>query len=281
MAKAIDRFAEHLARKGLSDRTVNLYAKMIKSIGRRFPRDPLQYLDQEITSTTRYSAYTVLRHWAEFSKDKELISRLDDPTLKRKLKGRGKKVSRITRPLTGDDLQAFLGAVDRTRGRKPEWVWPCITIMMRLGLRAQVDLCRLHREEVAQSVRTGRLHLETKGGRMRTVPTAQATEALSELLRVGRWETVAEAIVGEDDEKRAYREIHKALRKVARAAKIDVTEVHPHRLRHTAAHRLWERTKDILKVRDFLGHSHVSTTERYLRGDRTDEIGDDLKDMYE
>lgn len=39
---------------------------------------------------------------------------------------------------------------------------------------------------------------------------------------------------------------------------------HPHRLRHTAATELYRETKDIMMVKQFLGHSRVQTTERYL-----------------
>lgn len=42
-------------------------------------------------------------------------------------------------------------------------------------------------------------------------------------------------------------------------------EAHPHKLRHTAATELYRETKDIMKVKSFLGHSKVATTERYLK----------------
>jgi integrase/recombinase XerD len=44
-----------------------------------------------------------------------------------------------------------------------------------------------------------------------------------------------------------------------------VANVHPHILRHTAATELYRETKDIMKVKSFLGHSKVQTTERYLK----------------
>lgn len=275
------RFAKYLSDQGLAKSTIYVYIGYLKAAIRTVGTGSLTgYLDGDIAATTRASAYTAIKHWAEFTSDEDLLAELNHPTLRKSLKGRGKRASKVTRPMTGDELDAFLKTLERTKGRSPEWVWPCVTILLRLGLRARVDLCRLRRAEITEGLRSGRLQLETKGGRMRAVPISPAKEAFSELLRTGKWETVAEAIVGIDDPKRAYEEIYKAVKGLAKAAGIDHKEVHPHRLRHTAAHRLWEKTKDILKVRDFLGHAHVATTERYLRGDRTDEIGADLEDMY-
>lgn len=44
-----------------------------------------------------------------------------------------------------------------------------------------------------------------------------------------------------------------------------VLELHPHKLRHTTATRLIERGADIMTVKEFMRHSSVSTTQRYLR----------------
>jgi site-specific recombinase XerD len=38
-----------------------------------------------------------------------------------------------------------------------------------------------------------------------------------------------------------------------------------HKLRHRAATEAWRRTRDILRVAEFLGHEKVTTTQRYVR----------------
>ena len=44
---------------------------------------------------------------------------------------------------------------------------------------------------------------------------------------------------------------------------------HPHKLRHAAATKLADETGDVFLVRDFLGHSDVSTSSGYV--DRSEE----------
>lgn len=46
-----------------------------------------------------------------------------------------------------------------------------------------------------------------------------------------------------------------------------------HCFRHTAAVRVWERTRDVLAVQRFLGHRSLQWTEAYLRSIRVVEIG--------
>lgn len=279
--KTVESFIGHLTEKGLADRTIKTYVGYLRTIDKYYPNNPIGYLESEIAAPTRNTAYTALRHWAEYQEDDTLIKDLDSPQMKRKLKGRGKKPSRSTRPIPNEELDRFLSRLNRTKGKRPEWVWPCIILMLRLGLRVKVDLFGLRKAELKEGLRSGRLQFETKRGKLRVLPVGPAREAVEILLKIPGWEDVGSLVARGRGIDKAYQDVYKVLKGIARAAKMDPKEMHPHRLRHTAAHKLWEKTKDILKVRDFLGHSNVATTERYLRGDRTDEIGSDLEGIYD
>jgi len=270
---------------GVSEATARTYVGYLRSASRQYS-NPLDYLDSEITSTTRGAAYTALKHWARYTDDEEALAKLEHPSMLRTLRGRGRRPGRVTRPLDADDFEAFNKALEKLRGKRPGWAWPCIVILLRLGLRIRVDLLGLQRHELQAAMTSNRLTFQTKRGKVRTVPLAPAKEAAKALLALGGWVDVGGLIAGAEggatatDLDKAYLLLREVIQQVAKSAGIDPRSVHPHRLRHTAATALWTATKDILKVRDFLGHSNVSTTERYLRGDRTDEIGDDLMEIY-
>lgn len=48
--------------------------------------------------------------------------------------------------------------------------------------------------------------------------------------------------------------------------------VSPHQLRHSCALMLLQATRDIRKVKLWLGHNDVSTTENYLRVDPSEKL---------
>jgi site-specific recombinase XerD len=51
-----------------------------------------------------------------------------------------------------------------------------------------------------------------------------------------------------------------------------VAHLTPHQWRHRAATEFYRQTGDIYKVRKFLGHSSVSTTQRYAEAEEKDLI---------
>ncbi|MFC2164051.1 tyrosine-type recombinase/integrase [Acidobacteriota bacterium] len=63
-----------------------------------------------------------------------------------------------------------------------------------------------------------------------------------------------------------YKKLQRSFESARSQAAIE--ELRFHDLRHTFASRLIERGVDIIKVKEFLGHSTVRTTERYIHPDR-------------
>lgn len=54
------------------------------------------------------------------------------------------------------------------------------------------------------------------------------------------------------------------LASIARRAGLDGVRVHPHGLRHTAAHEVYRESRDLIATSRFLGHTNVQTTITYL-----------------
>ena len=107
-----------------------------------------------------------------------------------------------------------------------------------------------------------------KGGKERVVPIGRkAAEALTRYLARGRPyldrhhrpELFLNARGGPLTRAGAFL----ILRRLADAAGLDPTRVHPHLLRHSFATHLLEGGADLRSVQEMLGHADLSTTERY------------------
>ncbi|MFC0264950.1 tyrosine recombinase XerC [Alloscardovia macacae] len=108
-----------------------------------------------------------------------------------------------------------------------------------------------------------------KGNKQRVVPVgAPAMRALAEWMRSGRGALLAEgeettpavflgARGGRINQRVVRRVVHES------AAVAGVPDVAPHALRHSAATHMLDGGADLREVQDMLGHSSLSTTQRY------------------
>jgi integrase len=139
---------------------------------------------------------------------------------------------------------------------------------LSFGPRAYVRVSRSVRRSSggAREVKT------TKGARPRSVPlTSDIVAALLAHRRGAR----DDALVF-PDERGSYFDadrFRRALDEAAKAAKVN-KHVHPHLLRHTFASHAMMRGVPVQVIQKWLGHAHVTTTERYahLRPDSGDEL---------
>lgn len=117
------------------------------------------------------------------------------------------------------------------------------------------------------------LRVVGKGGKERMVPFGRlACEALTTWL--ARWEEVRGRSVAEDDAvylnkgggRLSDRSVRRILDRYGREAAL-AGGVHPHALRHTFATHLLEGGADLRSIQELLGHSSLSTTQKYTHLD--------------
>lgn len=150
---------------------------------------------------------------------------------------------RVVEPLTDDELRALLNACTPPKGATPQEALrhrrdeAMIRLMFETGMRAgevvALEFGDLDLPTGTATVRRG------KGGKGRTVPFGpDASLALDRYLRMRRSHRLADTPslwLGDRGKRFSYDALHKTL--AARAAQAGLVGFHPHKLRHTAAHR--------------------------------------------
>lgn len=213
------------------------------------------------TRRTRWSAARVFCRWLVMNGHVG-----EDPTLRFK----APKVPRaVHRALDGDQAAALLAVCPDERAR-------CVVLLaLQLGLR-RAEIAGLELGDLSFTGRT-LLVRHGKGGHQRLLPlTGQATEAISgylaahpakagPLIRGDRYprQGVSPAWVGRLVTDLAWSAGIKAERNDG---------VSTHALRHTAASDTYVASRDVLVVRDMLGHVSLATTATYVRGLDVDRL---------
>lgn len=149
----------------------------------------------------------------------------------------------VIEPLTDDELRAMLKACQPPKGADPKVALrhrrdeAIIRLMFETGGRAgEVATMGLDDVDLLEGKATIR---RGKGGKGRVVPIGpQTVQAIDRYLRLRRFHRLAASDrlwVGDRGKGFTYDALHKTL--AMRAAAAGVAGFHPHRLRHTAAHR--------------------------------------------
>ena len=134
-----------------------------------------------------------------------------------------------------------------------------LELLYATGLRVS-ELASLDLEALDRETRTVRVL--GKGSKERMVPYgAPAARALDAYL--GRRATARGPVfVNRRGGRLSTRSIHAIVGRAARAAGV-TRRVSPHTLRHTFATHLLDRGADLRMIQELLGHSRLSTTQRY------------------
>lgn len=147
-----------------------------------------------------------------------------------------------------------------------------LRVIASTGLRIG-DVLRVPTDVLAVGLEKGErglLDLEKKGGASITMPIEGAREAWQDLydsLAEDEADTVAAWLVDNPSPEAgdpAYKHVYRHFRRVA--AELGVSgRVHPHRLRRTMAVRALKATdRDLVTVAQMMGHSTITTTQRYV-----------------
>jgi integrase/recombinase XerC len=287
-AWSIESFARSLS--SLSDHTVAAYASDVRGFATWAARAGIDQPGAvKRTNLRRYLAYLTTRDYARRSVARKAAAlrryfkwlvragHLDvDPTVG--LQARGGD-GRLPRVLERRDLEELLeGALPED---EPDWRRrrddAVLEVLYGSGLRVS-ELCGLTADSL--DLAEGAVVVWGKGAKQRRVPlSAPAVVALRRWLSV-RHEVLSADSDSDSDSDSATTDVVTVLFGNERGKALTPRDVrrildrrspsptHPHALRHSFATHLLDGGADLRAVQDLLGHSSVSTTQRYTHVSR-------------
>ena len=177
-----------------------------------------------------------------------------------------KKDAAIRREATEDELLLLLEHVDRQRDKKRAALQKAVLAVLTFcGLR-RAELCDLKLNDI--DLKTGWLLVTSgKGSKSRKVPLCiEATDALTAWINVRPAETKHDYLFTVDIFRRLHFEGIRSLIEDCkhRAGLGDRKDLTPHCFRHAFATRLLRQGASIDDVKNWLGHTDIATTQRYL-----------------
>jgi integrase len=172
----------------------------------------------------------------------------DNPA--RKVKLFSEKDNLKERILAGDEETRLLEAA-------PEYLRPIVIVALKTGMR-RGEILHLRWRAVDFERRVIKVE-ESKSGKPRFVDMSPELAELLRRLRVG--EPAAEFVFSNPRTGRPLVEVGKAFRRACKLAGIAGLRFHD--LRHSFATRLIEAGVDIVTVKELLGHSTITLTQRY------------------
>lgn len=152
-----------------------------------------------------------------------------------------------------------------------------IEIAYGCGLRAS-EICNLKQRDLFFS--SGTMCIKGKGEKERIVPfLGEVRKTLGcyiDKRRIVFPEPISNTLFLTRSGKHLRREdLWRMIRKRGRMANISIKRLHPHVLRHSFATHLLRRGMDLRTLQEILGHSTISTTEKYVHFDM------ELRDVYD
>ena len=134
-----------------------------------------------------------------------------------------------------------------------------LELLYASGLRVS-ELTGLDVDDVDHEAMTVRVL--GKGGKERVVPFGRGAARALDAYLGGRPDARGPLFVNARGGRLTSRSVHTLVKRAARAAGVE-RRVSPHTLRHTFATHLLDGGADLRVVQELLGHSRLSTTQRY------------------
>ena len=281
----IERFLDHLwVEFGLSDNTLSAYRSDLTSV-RNFlaaravdllnasEADLLGYMSEFVTRSPRTVSrrLSALRRFYRFLHRENI--RMTDPTAALKAPRLGRRLPRTLSEADVENLlhaphtQSVIGLRDRTM----------LEILYATGLRVS-ELVGMTLSEINQQ--QGVVRVTGKGGKERIVPfhrdaggallvyfgdreaLVRRAPASGEVPYGGRRANADPLFVNYKGGRLSARSVHRLVRRYvsATSARLGIS---PHALRHSFATHLLERGADLRAIQELLGHTRLSTTQRY------------------
>jgi integrase/recombinase XerC len=144
-------------------------------------------------------------------------------------------------------------------GRARERDLAMLELLYASGLRV-AELTGLDLEDIDQESKTVRV--VGKGHKERFVPFGRAAGRALACWLARRGDARGALFLNARGRRLSVRSVHTIVRRAAKAAGI-TRRVTPHTLRHTFATHLLDSGADLRVIQEFLGHSRLSTTQRY------------------
>ena len=174
----------------------------------------------------------------------------------------------IARILGACDCGSYYGLRDRT----------ALETLADCGLRAS-ELCGLTTASINLDDKC--MIVMGKGSKERSVPFADGLKRTFETYLEKRAEflngdtSIKTLFLGSRKEQLSRIDLWRIVQKRGKMAGVPQERLHPHVLRHSIATRLLRKGMDLRTLQEFLGHSSIATTEKYLHFDT------ELRDVYD
>jgi len=173
--------------------------------------------------------------------------------------------------LTVDDVFNLVEAPERTSEEESQELTKTrdraiLEILYGSGIRVS-ELVGLNIEDI--NLKEGVMRVKGKGKKERLVPIGRkAIEALKSYLsyRIAKAKDSQALFINHSGKRLTARSVHRIVVKHARKTGIN-SRIGPHTLRHTFATHLLQAGADLRVIQELLGHSSLSTTQRYTHID--------------
>jgi integrase len=257
---ALNRFIAYMESRNYAAHTVSDYfIRVRRSLKYCGNGDLMDYILVTQSPSEAKARQQALRVWAQFVGDQVLAERIKEWRIANTSKDgpKGGRVPRQGREALDDDV--FV-AIRRLALADPDPRGVVVAIMTITPLRIG-DVLRITRVQAKEGVRTGKMKLVLKGGRIVEYAARPIGVQLGMLLAMGDWEQV-QNLFGSGTYSAASKQIGRRLKRYGRKIGYD-GDLFLHLLRYSGIMRI-AIGDGVMVASAVAGHASVNTTARYL-----------------